>query len=122
MPNVDLNAAIRKLVAAEVDRTLEPYQQMLERLVQLLGQKPARRGPGRPPKAAGARRGRKARKARKGGKGDASRFREGQVVKYRQGRGEFEATVLAVDVENNSVKLERKKDGKKVERPATKIY
>ena len=120
MANVDLNHAIRNLVAAEVERTLEPYRLMLDRLVRLVGQKPARRGPGRPPKAASAPRRR--RKARRGGKVDATRFREGQVVRYKQGRGEFEATVLSVDAAAGIVKLERKKDGKKIGRPAAKVY
>ncbi|HEY3446754.1 MAG TPA: hypothetical protein VGK67_10340 [Myxococcales bacterium] len=120
MAKVDLNTAIRNLVAVEVERTLEPYRQLLERLEQFVGGAPARRGPGRPPKAGG--RGRPGRKAAKAGTGDASKFKVGQAVKYRQGRGEFEATVAAVDTEKNLVSLERSKDGKKVDRPASKIY
>ena len=119
MAKVDLNTAIRNLVAVEVERTLEPYRQLLERLEQFVGGASVRRGPGRPPKA--GNRGRPARRA-KVGAGDASKFKVGQAVKYRQGRGEFEATVSAVDTEKNLVSLERSKDGKKVDRPASKIY
>ncbi|MBI5547325.1 MAG: hypothetical protein HY901_25870 [Deltaproteobacteria bacterium] len=120
MANVDLNGAIRGLVAAEVERALEPYRLMLDRLASVIGAKPERAAPGRAPKAGAApRRGPKPARA---GKGDASKFQEGQAVRYRQGRGEFEATVLAIDTERNVVTVERAKDGKKVERPAAKIY
>jgi ribosomal protein L16/L10AE len=43
-------------------------------------------------------------------------------VRYRQGRGEFEAKVVEVDTEKNLVTVERAKDGKKVSRPAAKLY
>ena len=120
MPRVDLNDAIRNLVAGEVERTLAPYQQLLARLEQFMGGAPAPRGPGRPPKAGG--RARPARRPAKLGKGDASKFKVGQAVKYRQGRGEFEATVSAVDTGTNIVSIERIKDGKKIDRPASKLY
>ncbi|HCF59570.1 MAG TPA: hypothetical protein DFS52_16445, partial [Myxococcales bacterium] len=53
---------------------------------------------------------------------DASRFHEDQLVRYKQGRGEFEAKVIAVDTKANLVTLERTTDKKQVERPAGKIY
>ncbi|MGC4115864.1 MAG: hypothetical protein QM765_14970 [Myxococcales bacterium] len=118
MARDDRNTAIRNLVAVEVERTLEPYRELLERAEQFVSGAPARHGPGRPPKAAG--RARPARRAAKGS-GDASKFKVGQAVKYRQGRGEFEATVAEVDAEKNLVTVERSKDGKKVVRPASKI-
>jgi sRNA-binding protein len=126
MANVDLNSAIRNLVSAEVEKTLQPYRQMLERFAQAIGSAPAARGPGRPRKvaaeAAPARRGgRKARKA-VAVAGDAAKFSEGQSVRYKQGRGEFEAKVVSVDKETNIVTVERAKDGKVVARPAAKIY
>lgn len=119
MANVDLNTAIKNLVATEVAKTLEPYRLMLERLAAFIEGSPAPRGPGRPPKAAGGKRG---RKARKNGKNAASKFEAGMAVRYRQGRGEFDAKVASVDVEKNQVALVRAKDGKKVNRPASKIY
>jgi len=126
MSNVDLNASIRGLVSGEVEKILLPYRQILERMAQFMGEKPAKRGPGRPPKAAvaagGKKHRRKGRKARKAGKGDVSKFREGQTVHYKQGRGEFEASVVAIDLAAGSLLLERAKDGKKVNRPAAKVY
>ncbi len=118
MANVDLNAAIRSLVAAEVEQALEPYRDLLERMENFVrGAAPrgpvavAKKKPGRKP-------GKRAAKA----KGDASKFSVGQSVKYKQGRGEFEATVRSVDLEANTVEIERVKDGKKLSRPAGKIY
>jgi len=122
MATVDLDAAIRALVADEVERTLEPYRHLLDRMAHFVGAEAPRRS-ARPARvaAAGGRPGRG--RGRKGGrKADAGRFHEGQLVRYKQGRGEFEAKVLKVDADNNSVFLERVNDGKKVERPAHKIY
>jgi len=122
MANVDLNAAIRNLVAAEVEKTLEPYRELLERMESFVRGEAPKRGPGRPPKAAGAKKpGRKPGKRAKA-QGDASKFQVGQAVKYKQGRGEFDATVTGVDVEANTVQIERSKDGKKLTRPAGKVY
>ncbi|MFN7130500.1 MAG: hypothetical protein ACK4N5_00360, partial [Myxococcales bacterium] len=124
------DAAVRAKVVEEVERVFGPYRDLLDGLSAFVsGQAaPPRRGPGRPraapnaPRRAGGRgRGRKAAAAQSGG-GDASKFTEGQEVKYRQGRGEFEAVVMRIDRENNVLFLERKKDGKKVQRPASKIY
>lgn len=106
---------------------------------------PVRRGPGRPPRAAAAttstptsrrrappsavkaRSGAKAKaskapKSSKPGRGEAGSFRAGQAVKYRQGRGEFEATVVVFDSDKGTVSLKRNKDGKKVVRPISKVY
>ena len=128
MPNVDLNSAIRSLVAGEVEKILLPYKHLLERMAQFVGGKPAaKRGPGRPPKAVkaavgGKRRQRRGKKARKGSKGDVSRFHDGQAVRYKQGRGEFAASVVSIDKDAGTLTLERTKDGKKVVRPAFKVY
>ena len=82
-----------------------------------------RRGPGRPrkaPAAAGRRKG-----ARRGSGKKALRLAKklspNQIVEYRQGRGTFEAKVVALDAETGMVTVERVSDGKKVVRPATKI-
>ena len=121
MAKADLNTAIRNLVVTEVESILEPYRGLLERMAGFFGSAPASRGPGRPPRAEG--RGRPARRAaRSANMGDASKFKVGQAVRYRQGRGEFEATITAVDVEGGMVSIERTSDGKKLDRPASKIY
>ena len=103
----NLEAAIRAIVSEEVSRALAPYQSALKALATLSG---GRRGPGRP------------KGSRNHAKGDASKFSVGHAVRYKQGRGEFEAKVVRVDVEANSVTVERVKDGKKVTRPAGLIY
>jgi len=46
----------------------------------------------------------------------------GQTVLYRQGRGEFEATVVSVDSTASTVVLKRTTDGKTVSRPFAKLY
>ncbi len=126
--NVDLDSAIRSLVAEEVEKTLAPYRDVLERFSRAIGDAPVRRGPGRPPRnvsapAPAAPKRRRARRAAGAGeKGDVSKFTEGQDVKYRQGRGEFEATITRIDREKNVLTLARKSDGKKVERPPAKVY
>ena len=127
MANTDLNAVLAALVADQVNVTLAPYNDLIARMNAFLGIAPsARRGPGRPPKTenvvAGARRGglRSAPRA----KGDpklAAKFSEGQAVKYRQGRGTFEAKVIAIDTTAGTVTVERDSDGKKVRRPAAKL-
>jgi len=119
MANVDLNAAIRNLVSEEVERTLEPYRTLLDRMAGLFGKQPERAG--RASRLAG-RLGARAERAPRSGGGDASRFREGQTVRYKQGRGIFDAVVEAVDIERNLLTLARTKDNKKVERPADKVY
>lgn len=118
MPNLDLNDAIQRMVSAEVERELGPYRELLQRLADFAGGRGGRRAAA--PVRAAAKGGR--RGARKAGAGDASRFKAGQAVRYKQGRGVFEATVVAVDADRNVLTLERAKDGKKVERPAAKIY
>lgn len=46
----------------------------------------------------------------------------GATVRYRQGRGEFEAKVVRVDARAGVVTLERVSDGKRVTRPLEKLY
>ncbi|MGI5865874.1 MAG: hypothetical protein ACOX6T_27980 [Myxococcales bacterium] len=123
MAKFDLEARIRALVAEEVKNQLEPYRDMLKEIADFVGGE-ARRRPGRPPRAAtaGAPARAPARRARRAAGADASRFHEGQLVRYKQGRGEFEAKVVAIDTKANLVTLERISDKKQVERPADKIY
>jgi hypothetical protein len=122
MANVDLNGAISSLVASEVERVLQPYRGLLDRMAEFAGVSTVvKRGPGRPPASVAAVVRRPRRVVREMG-GDASDFREGQAVQYKQGRGIFDATVLSVSVESGMLMLQRSKDGKKVERPASKVY
>lgn len=51
----------------------------------------------------------------------AKNFSVGQKVRYRQGRGEFEATVEEVNQNRGELVLKRVTDGKIVERPASKV-
>ena len=51
------------------------------------------------------------------GRGDASKFKDGQAVRYKQGRGEFEAKVVKIDADSNTVTIQRAKDGKKTMNP-----
>lgn len=44
----------------------------------------------------------------------------GQEVRYRQGRGDFAARVVALN--GSRVVLERLMDGKRIERPLKKVY
>ncbi len=126
MPTFD--SAIRGVIAEEVEQALQPYRDLLTQITKFVGMPTAGRGPGRPPKALleeAPRRGRKpGRKPgrRAAGKGDASAFSAGQTVRYRQGRGEFEAKVVEIDSATNTVTVERVSDGKQVQRPAAKIY
>lgn len=123
MANVDLNDAISSLVASEVERVLQPYRGLLDRMAEFAGVSTTavKRGPGRPPAAVAAVTRRPRRVVREMG-GDVSDFREGQSVQYKQGRGIFDATVLSVNEESGMLMLQRSKDGKKVERPASKVY
>jgi hypothetical protein len=125
----DLNSAIATIVAAEVARSLEPYRHVLERVEAFIGGAP-RRGPGRPRKnpvpvmavPPVAARTRRRRRGRPAAGGDVSKFADGQTVRYRQGRGEFEATVISIDKQRNVLTLRRVSDKKEVDRPPSKVY
>ena len=45
-----------------------------------------------------------------------------EVVTYRQGRGSFEARIVRFDSATKMLTLERLSDGKRVVRPASKVY
>ncbi len=128
MPNVDLNSAIASVVSDEVARALAPYQNVLDRLSRMVGiapapvSKPALRKRGRPPKAVPTP-GRRAMRAAANhdGAGEFSKFAEGQMVKYKQGKGTFDARVIGLNPSQGTVLLQRTSDGKKVERLASRI-
>lgn len=123
----DLNEVVRQMVADEVERVLGPYQGTLSRLSAVFGggevMPAARRArAGGNVAQAPVRRRAPGRRGGGAGKGDASAFSEGQKVRYKQGRGEFDATVTKIDAGNNVLTLQRVSDGKKVDRPAAKVY
>jgi len=45
-----------------------------------------------------------------------------EIVRYRQGRGSFEARIVRFDSETKMLTLERLSDGLRVLRPASKVY
>ncbi len=122
----DLNVAVSQLVAASVERALEPYRDVFNKMAQLMGvgePTPAvvKRGPGRPPASSKAPQKPGRRIIPKGAVKVASNFHVGQKVSYKQGKGSFGATVIEIDTEG-MLRLRREADGKEVERPALKVY
>ena len=47
---------------------------------------------------------------------------KGSIVHYKQGRGEFEARIIAFNASTRTVTLERLRDGRRVKRPASRVY
>ena len=125
MAKMDMSAVIRAIVAEEVKAQLAPYADVLGDLQKLVGTDIPRRGPGRP--VARAEKPRRTPRADKAMVSDAAKeavknYREDQLVRYKQGRGEFEAKVIGIDLEMGMLKLERTSDKKQVARPADKVY
>lgn len=59
-------------------------------------------------------------KAAKPGKGPRG-LKQGAYVYYKQGRGTFVARVTAVDTDASTATVRRVKDGKRIERPLSKL-
>ncbi len=122
-------AAIRAVVAKEVEDALGPYREMLADLSKFVGGDLASAGSRGTFEAAAPARIRRTRSAgtsagsgRYAAQGElASKFSEGQKVQYRQGRGIFDARVVGIDAKKGVVTLERMSDQKKVVRPAAKV-
>jgi len=121
-------AAIRAVVAKEVEDALAPYREVLADMIKFVGGEPASaRSSGTLEAAAPARTRRTRKAATYAGSGGnahaefASQFSEGQKVQYRQGRGTFDARVVGIDAKKGVVTLERMSDQKKVVRPAAKV-
>lgn len=129
MAKMDMSAVIRAIVAEEVKTQLAPYADVLVDLQKLVGtDMTVRRGPGRPtapradkPRRAAAR-GDKPALVSEAAKTEVLKYQEGQQVRYKQGRGEFEAIIVGIDAEMGMLKLERTSDKKQVARPADKVY
>ena len=116
MPKLDLQAALRNLIAAQVEAALEPHRALLASLENLAREQGAVK---EAPRAATRRPA--GRRAARNVAAPATSFSPGQMVSYRQGRGTFEAKVIEVDLERGELKLQREKDGKRVERPFQKV-
>jgi hypothetical protein len=129
MPNTDLTAAIRTVVANEIVAALGPYEKLMARMATFLESAPVRRGPGRPPKSAGkvakaaapVRRRRRWGAAAKAAARAASKLSVGQEVSFNVGRGTFEGKVVSIDAKKGTVIVARLTDGKKLKRPAAKV-
>jgi hypothetical protein len=114
MPNADFSNVVRQIVADEIEATLAPYRDLLDQLIALQG---GGRRRGRPPgRSVGPR------KAATPTPPAAKNLKKGTKVRYRQGRGEFEAEVIKLDEARGVVTLLRSKDSKKIKRPAAKVY
>lgn len=113
MSAVDFDAAVRTVVTSEIESALAPHRDLLDRMVAFLGQ---------PPAASVSRRGGEQSRTQKAPTGDVSRLQVGQTVRYRQGRGEFDALITKIDAASGFVTLTRVFDNKLVERPASKVY
>jgi hypothetical protein len=122
-------AAIRAVVAKEVEDAMAPYREVLADMIKFVGGELASARPSGTFEAAAPARTRRTRKATTyaGSGGNAahaelaSQFSEGQKVQYRQGRGTFDARVVGIDARKGVVTLERMSDQKKVVRPAAKV-
>ncbi|HTP30287.1 MAG TPA: hypothetical protein VMK12_32105 [Anaeromyxobacteraceae bacterium] len=121
MATMNLDVAIRELVVAEIERALDPYRDMFGRLGRFLGtQKAAAALEPRSLRRPGRRGGRRSA-GLANGKGEVSAFTLGQKVRYRQGRGAFEALVTKIDPAGNALTLQRISDSKIVVRPPSKV-
>lgn len=99
-----VEAYIQKFAQAKVEEALAPYKDTILRLGQFLNL-PV------PPVST----------APKAFVQAQVTLQAGQRVHYKQGRGQFEATVLSVNSANGTAKLQRI-DGKQIVRPMHKIY
>ncbi|NOJ81595.1 PspA [Myxococcus xanthus] len=138
----DMMSSIRAVVAEEVGKTLGRQVELLEQIAQYLGVPVASRAvvvpaskrvtpaPARQrqeaAKPAAKKRGRPRAVAKETSTAAAvevssTPFKQGQEVRYKQGRGTFPAVVKAIDVDAGTVTLERQSDGKQVERPYAKV-
>ena len=128
MRETDFVEVVEQMVAEELALRLAPYRKLLSRLDEAKAIVKPRKGPGRPPRAelekleALLTGGRIARGPKGPGRpAKAARsFKPGNVVKYRQGRGTFEAFVIRTEPDGDVV-VERIADGKRVKRPAAKL-
>ena len=132
MAQTDLHESLRQIVSEQLQDALAPHQALLEQIAAFLGiggatgsrtTRVARAVPAARTARATATRARRGSTGRGRGRAastSSASFKEGQEVRYRQGRGEFEATVIKID--EDAVTVERKTDGKKVTRPADKLY
>ena len=121
-----IDSAIAAIIASEIKAALAPYRNIMARMTNQLAQTPAKRGPGRPAKAAApatmpVRKKRRWGAAIKAAQRAAARFTEGQKVSFNVGRGKCEGKVLSIDAKRGFLVLERLQNGQRVTRPAAKV-
>jgi hypothetical protein len=122
MSKLDLHAALRNVIAAQVEAALEPHRDLLNSLAELareqqqVASQPASRAARRPAERRGKRGGRNLAAAP-----SANSFSAGQLVSYRQGRGTFQAKIMGIDAESAELTLERVSDVKRIARPFDKV-
>lgn len=118
---IDLNVAIRAIVAEEVEAALAPHREALERIEAFLGVGAPTRRRARQPGAPAEELPRRTAPLRSSERGDASRFQRGQRVRIKVGRGSDLGTVQDLDLRTNSVLVKRDKGGDVVKRPASRV-
>lgn len=122
-----INEAIAALVAAEVSKAMAAHEPNLARLQTFLSG-----GVASPTASAAAKKtttatkpGTKPAVHTAGGPGAvvaAAKYKEGEKVIYKQGRGDFPSVILEINRETGILTVKRDKDGKVIERPADKVY
>ncbi|WP_306663351.1 PspA [Myxococcus sp. CA039A] len=133
---------LRAVIAQEVEKQMGRQTELLEQIARYLGvpttngvsavpaPKRATPTPPRRRQAKGEPAPKKRGRPRTTAKGatsaneaetSAAPFKQGQEVRYKQGRGTFPAVVKAVDAGAGTVTLERQGDGKQVVRPYSKV-
>ncbi|MGC4118318.1 MAG: hypothetical protein QM765_27945 [Myxococcales bacterium] len=132
MRETDFVQVVEEMVAEELSLRLAPFKALLQRLDKARAVIKPRKGPGRPPRAeleklesilTGGRLARRdggSRAAPSPARAHGRVFKPGDVVKYRQGRGTFEAFVIRTEPDGDVV-VERISDGKRVKRPGHKL-
>lgn len=117
---MEIQEQFEALVNKGVAKALEPYSEAIIALAKLVrsAEPEAQEERTEAPKAK-----RKAAEPRiyKDAVEAAGRFSVGQEVRYRQGRGVFNATVYEINSNTGVIVLKRNQDGKIVERPASKV-
>lgn len=116
---MEMNEQFEALVNKAVAAALAPHKEAILAIADLvMGAQPAAQEERTATKST-----RKAAEPRvvKGAVEAAKNFSVGQKVRYRQGRGEFDAVVDEIRSGTGILILRREQDGKRVGRPASKV-
>lgn len=120
MEQKEIQEQFEALVNKGVAKALSPYRDAIIALAELV-RSAAPDAQEKRPAATRAKRASAEPRVVKGAVEASKQFSVGQKVRYRQGRGEFEATVEVNDQNAGELVLNRVSDGKIVRRPATKV-